>query len=253
MLFVPVSGRFGMGEFARSSALARAVQLRWPAAGVHFVLEPRGALRRRGSVSRHLVACIPDLSQRRGHRADPYLASARRRLRQCGPHRPVAGRARFGRARRIHQRPPPPAPQGVSSAVDAAHRRALDCVSGIHRRQPHAHRAAEGAVTAPPDGALPRCDPRAREPFARRGGGGGIAGARRIRARGPGRRHGTSGGGGCDRAFSGRSSGVGPGWHRSPIRGARGSGHDAGPIGSISCRWARFLRRISHGSCGMRG
>ena len=38
MLFVPVSGRFGMGEFARSSALARAVQLRWPAAGVHFVL-----------------------------------------------------------------------------------------------------------------------------------------------------------------------------------------------------------------------
>jgi hypothetical protein len=38
VLFVPVSGRFGMGEFARSSALARAVQLRWPAAGVHFVL-----------------------------------------------------------------------------------------------------------------------------------------------------------------------------------------------------------------------
>ena len=38
MLFVPVSGPFGMGEFARSSALARAVQLRWPAAGVHFVL-----------------------------------------------------------------------------------------------------------------------------------------------------------------------------------------------------------------------
>ncbi len=38
VLFVPVSGPFGMGEFARSSAIARAVQLRWPAAGVHFAL-----------------------------------------------------------------------------------------------------------------------------------------------------------------------------------------------------------------------
>ncbi|HEY3850647.1 MAG TPA: hypothetical protein VGL87_06750 [Steroidobacteraceae bacterium] len=38
ILFVPVSGPFGRGEFARSSAIARAVQLRWPAAGVHFVL-----------------------------------------------------------------------------------------------------------------------------------------------------------------------------------------------------------------------
>jgi hypothetical protein len=37
-LFVPVSGRFGMGEFARCSAIARAVQLRWPAAGIRFVL-----------------------------------------------------------------------------------------------------------------------------------------------------------------------------------------------------------------------
>jgi len=38
LLFVPVSGAFGMGEFARSSAIARAVQLRWPAAQVQFVL-----------------------------------------------------------------------------------------------------------------------------------------------------------------------------------------------------------------------
>jgi hypothetical protein len=37
-LFVPVSGPFGMGEFARSSAIARAVQRRWPAAGIRFVL-----------------------------------------------------------------------------------------------------------------------------------------------------------------------------------------------------------------------
>jgi hypothetical protein len=38
VLFIPVSGPFGMGEFARTSAIARAVQQRWPAAGVRFVL-----------------------------------------------------------------------------------------------------------------------------------------------------------------------------------------------------------------------
>jgi hypothetical protein len=37
-LFVPVSGPFGMGEFARSSAIARAVLERWPAAAIRFVL-----------------------------------------------------------------------------------------------------------------------------------------------------------------------------------------------------------------------
>jgi hypothetical protein len=37
-LFVPVSGPFGMGEFARCAAIARAVRQRWPAARVHFVL-----------------------------------------------------------------------------------------------------------------------------------------------------------------------------------------------------------------------
>lgn len=38
MLFVPVSGQFGMGEYARSLAIARAVQRHWPDAAVHFVL-----------------------------------------------------------------------------------------------------------------------------------------------------------------------------------------------------------------------
>jgi glycosyltransferase involved in cell wall biosynthesis len=38
VLFVPVSGPFGMGEFARSSAIARALLARWPGAGVHFML-----------------------------------------------------------------------------------------------------------------------------------------------------------------------------------------------------------------------
>ncbi len=37
-MFVPVSGPFGTGEFARSSAIARAVAQRWPKAAIHFVL-----------------------------------------------------------------------------------------------------------------------------------------------------------------------------------------------------------------------
>jgi hypothetical protein len=38
ILFVPVSGTFGMGEYARSLAIARAASRRWPGAAVHFVL-----------------------------------------------------------------------------------------------------------------------------------------------------------------------------------------------------------------------
>jgi glycosyltransferase involved in cell wall biosynthesis len=38
LLFVPVSGPFGMGEYARSLAIARAASLRWPQADIHFVL-----------------------------------------------------------------------------------------------------------------------------------------------------------------------------------------------------------------------
>jgi predicted glycosyltransferase len=38
MLFVPVSGPYGMGEYARSLAIARAASLRWPEADIHFVL-----------------------------------------------------------------------------------------------------------------------------------------------------------------------------------------------------------------------
>ncbi|MGA2397468.1 MAG: hypothetical protein ABSG30_05345 [Steroidobacteraceae bacterium] len=38
ILFVPVSGPYGMGEFARCSAIASAVLERWPDASVHFVL-----------------------------------------------------------------------------------------------------------------------------------------------------------------------------------------------------------------------
>jgi predicted glycosyltransferase len=38
ILFVPVSGAFGMGEYARSLAIAHAVQRQWPQAGIHFIL-----------------------------------------------------------------------------------------------------------------------------------------------------------------------------------------------------------------------
>jgi spore coat polysaccharide biosynthesis predicted glycosyltransferase SpsG len=38
ILFVPVSGIYGMGEYARSLAIARAASRRWPRAAVHFAL-----------------------------------------------------------------------------------------------------------------------------------------------------------------------------------------------------------------------
>jgi glycosyltransferase involved in cell wall biosynthesis len=38
ILFVPVSGTYGMGEYARSLAIARAASRRWPGAAIQFVL-----------------------------------------------------------------------------------------------------------------------------------------------------------------------------------------------------------------------
>jgi glycosyltransferase involved in cell wall biosynthesis len=38
LLFVPVSGAYGMGEYARSLAIAQGAQARWPDAAVHFLL-----------------------------------------------------------------------------------------------------------------------------------------------------------------------------------------------------------------------
>jgi hypothetical protein len=38
MLFVPVSGAFGTGEYARSAAIAHAARRRWPRAEIHFIL-----------------------------------------------------------------------------------------------------------------------------------------------------------------------------------------------------------------------
>ena len=41
LLFVPVSGEFGMGEYARSLAIALGAQCRWPRASILFVLSRR--------------------------------------------------------------------------------------------------------------------------------------------------------------------------------------------------------------------
>jgi len=38
ILFVPVSGTYGMGEYARSLAIARAASRHWPGASIHFAL-----------------------------------------------------------------------------------------------------------------------------------------------------------------------------------------------------------------------
>jgi len=38
LLFIPVSGAFGMGEYARSVAIAQASRHRWPDADIHFIL-----------------------------------------------------------------------------------------------------------------------------------------------------------------------------------------------------------------------
>src|ERR1700736_4891017 len=41
ILFVPVSGPYGMGEYARSLAIALAVRQRWQAAEIRFILSRR--------------------------------------------------------------------------------------------------------------------------------------------------------------------------------------------------------------------
>jgi hypothetical protein len=38
LLFIPVSGAYGMGEYARSVAIARAAAVRWPAADIQFLV-----------------------------------------------------------------------------------------------------------------------------------------------------------------------------------------------------------------------
>lgn len=63
-MFVPVSGPYGMGEFARSSAIAQAVLARWPAVAVHFVLSARAPYAEGASFAKTLLDSSPTFNSR---------------------------------------------------------------------------------------------------------------------------------------------------------------------------------------------
>lgn len=63
-MFVPVSGPYGMGEFARSSAIAQAVLARWPAVAVHFVLSARAPYAQGASFPKTLLDSSPTFHSR---------------------------------------------------------------------------------------------------------------------------------------------------------------------------------------------
>jgi hypothetical protein len=131
-----------MGEYARSLAIARAASRRWPDAGIRFVLSSAAPYAADVPFPATLVASSPTF----------HSAPVIELLKQWRPDIVVfdnAGRtaqlrcAPPGSARRLHQRAQAPETQGVSLALDAADRRALDCVSGIHRRQRGSLRVAQ--------------------------------------------------------------------------------------------------------------
>jgi spore coat polysaccharide biosynthesis predicted glycosyltransferase SpsG len=59
ILFVPVSGAFGMGEYARSLSIAQAAKRRWPAADIHFVLSRQAPYSSRTPFPVTLLASSP--------------------------------------------------------------------------------------------------------------------------------------------------------------------------------------------------
>ncbi|HXC20881.1 MAG TPA: hypothetical protein VNV13_05315, partial [Steroidobacteraceae bacterium] len=59
MLFVPVSGPFGVGEYARSLAIAHAAKRRWPNADIHFVLSREAQYAASTPFSATLLASSP--------------------------------------------------------------------------------------------------------------------------------------------------------------------------------------------------
>jgi hypothetical protein len=59
LLFVPVSGAFGMGEYARSLAIAQAAASRWPGAAVRFVLSREAPYAARTPFPTTLLASSP--------------------------------------------------------------------------------------------------------------------------------------------------------------------------------------------------
>jgi hypothetical protein len=63
-LFVPVSGPYGMGEFARSAAIAQAVLARWPSVAVHFVLSARAPYAEGAAFPKTLLGSSPTFHSR---------------------------------------------------------------------------------------------------------------------------------------------------------------------------------------------
>jgi hypothetical protein len=64
ILFVPVSGPYGMGEFSRSAAIARAVLERWPRAAVHFMVSRQAPYAARIPFPATLLPSSPTLHTR---------------------------------------------------------------------------------------------------------------------------------------------------------------------------------------------
>jgi ADP-heptose:LPS heptosyltransferase len=59
ILCVPVSGARGMGEYARSVAIAQTLRLRWPAAEIHFVLSRQASYAAAAPFPATLLASSP--------------------------------------------------------------------------------------------------------------------------------------------------------------------------------------------------
>lgn len=58
-MFVPVSGPFGMGEYARSLAIAKGAHRRWPSASIHFILSGKAPYAVQTPFSATLLASSP--------------------------------------------------------------------------------------------------------------------------------------------------------------------------------------------------
>jgi hypothetical protein len=112
LLFVPVSGLYGMGEYARSLSIARAAQARWPKASIHFLLSREAPYAAATPFAHTLLPSSPTFQ----------TPAASRGLRQRGPHGAAACRPPRGCAHRLRQRAAAPARPRLQTLVDAAHR-----------------------------------------------------------------------------------------------------------------------------------
>jgi hypothetical protein len=119
ILFVPVSGAFGMGEYARSLGIAQAVRRQWPKADIHFILSRQAPYAASAPFPSTLLDSSPTF-----HTAQVIesFQAPRRHLRQRRAHSAVARGASCGRTRRFYQRAGPSKAQGVSVALDALDR-----------------------------------------------------------------------------------------------------------------------------------